>query len=321
MKVTSLVLTAALAAGLAAGPVAAQDAWPTKPITYVAAFGAGSNTDTLGRIVGQKLSESLGVPVVIENKPGATGMIASSYVARAKPDGYTLLGGSIATHSINQSLFPNIDYDSAKGFEPITVLGTNPNVLVVPANSPYKTLADIIADAKANPGKLSYASTGTGTTQHLSGELLQQLAGIKLTHVPYGRSPAITDVMSGEVPMMFEGPSVMQYIQSGKVRPIAVTSKERVASLPDVPTVAETVPGYEMVAWQAVFAPAGTPQPIIDRIYADMAKALKSPEVADKYRKINVEPSGMSPAEFKEYQKAEIAKWADLIKKNNIKVD
>lgn len=317
----ALLWAAALTASLIPAAAGAQDGWPKATITYVSAFGAGSNTDTLGRIVCNKLGQSLGTSVVVENKPGATGMIASTYVSRAEPDGYTLLGGSIATHSINQSLYPKMDYDSVKSFEPITIIGTNPNVLVVPANSPFKTVADIIAAAKKDPGSLTFASTGVGTTQHLSGELLKRLAGVQLTHVPYSRTPPITDVMTGVVPFMFEGPSVMTHVRSGKVRAIAVTSKERLPGMPDIPTVAETVPGYEVIAWQAAFAPAGTPKPIMDRLYREFSTILKQPDVVELLRKANVEPSGITPDEFRAYQQAEIAKWGELIKANDIKLD
>lgn len=313
-----------LIAGLLSGmsQLQAQEAWPTKPITYVAAFPAGSNTDILGRIIAQKLSESLKVPVIVDNKAGATGMVGSAYVARSAPDGYTILGASIASHAINPSMYSNMQYDPIKSFEPITIIGMNANVLVVPANSPYKSVADIIAEAKANPGTLSYASSGLGTTQHLSGELFQKLAGIKMIHVPYARSPALQDVMAGQVPMMFEGPTVFQHILSGKVRALAVTSAKRLPSLPNVPTMSEAgVPGYDIQAWQAIYAPAGVPKPIIQKLYAEISAILKNPEMISRLEKMGVIVSGITPEAFAVFQKAEAEKWGQLIKSAGIKAE
>jgi tripartite-type tricarboxylate transporter receptor subunit TctC len=311
---------ALMTAGLVCSTAQAQDTWPARPITYVAAFPAGSNTDTLGRIVAQKLSEALKVPVVVENKAGATGMVGSAYVAKAAPDGYTLLGASIASHAINPSMYPNIQYDAIKSFEPITIIGMNANVLVVPASSPYKSVADIIAAAKAAPGTLSYASSGLGTTQHLSGELFQKIAGIKLIHVPYARTPAMQDVIAGQVPMMFEGPAVFQHIIGGKVRALAVTSAKRLPSLPNVPTMAESgVPGYEVQAWQAIYALAGVPKPIINKLYGEISKILREPDTVSRLEKMGVTPSGITPEAFAAFQKAEVEKWGQLIRSAGIK--
>lgn len=319
-KYTKLLSGALVAASLAGGSALAQDAWPSRPITYVAAFPAGSNTDTLGRVVAQKLSEKLKVPVVVDNRAGATGMVGSSYVAKAAPDGYTLLGASIASHAINPSMHANMQYDPIKSFEPITIIGMNANVLVVPANSPYKSVADIIAAAKANPGTLGYASSGLGTTQHLSGELFQKIAGIKMIHIPYARSPALQDVIAGQVPMMFEGPTVFSHIQSGKVRALAVTSPKRLASLPNVPTMIEAgVPGYEIQAWQAIYVPAGVPKPIVQKLYTEIAAILKDPDTVARLEKMGVTPSGMAPEAFAAFQKSEVEKWGQLIRAAGIK--
>ena len=319
-KYTKLLSGALVAASLAGGSALAQEAWPSRPITYVAAFPAGSNTDTLGRVVAQKLSEKLKVPVVVDNRAGATGMVGSSYVAKAAPDGYTLLGASIASHAINPSMHANMQYDPIKSFEPITIIGMNANVLVVPANSPYKSVADIIAAAKANPGTLGYASSGLGTTQHLSGELFQKIAGIKMIHIPYARSPALQDVIAGQVPMMFEGPTVFSHIQSGKVRALAVTSPKRLASLPNVPTMIEAgVPGYEIQAWQAIYVPAGVPKPIVQKLYTEIAAILKDPDTVARLEKMGVTPSGMAPDAFAAFQKSEVEKWGQLIRAAGIK--
>ena len=319
---TRLLSSALVAVGLASGTAQAQDAWPSRPITYVAAFPAGSNTDTLGRIIAQRLSERLKVPVVVDNKAGATGMVGSAYVAKAPPDGYTMLGASIASHAISPSMHTTTQYDPVKSFEPITIIGMNANVLVVPANSPYKTVADIIAAAKASPGTLAFASSGIGTTQHLSGELFQKLAGIKMIHVPYAKTPALQDVIAGQVPMMFEGPTVFSHILNGKVRAIAVTSPKRLAALPNVPTMAEAgVPGYEIQAWQAIYVPAGVPKPIVNRLYTEIAAILKEPDTLARLEKMGVTPSGMTPEAFAAFQKAEVEKWGQLIKSAGIKPD
>jgi tripartite-type tricarboxylate transporter receptor subunit TctC len=242
--------------------------------------------------------------------------------AKAPPDGYTLLGASIASHAIAPSMAASLPYDPLKAFEPITIIGTNANVLVVPANSPFKSVADIVAAAKASPGTLSYASSGIGTTQHLSGELFQRIAGIKLIHVPYARTPALQDVITGHVPMMFEGPTVFQHILGGRVRALAVTSPRRLAALPNVPTMIEAgVPGYEVQAWQAIYAPAGVPKPIIHRLYTELAAILKQPDTLAKLENMGVTPSGITPEAFAVYQKSEVEKWGQLIRAAGIKAD
>ena len=237
-------------------------------------FPAGGTTDILARLIGQKLGPVLGTTIVVDNKGGAGGSVGSEMASRAAPDGYTILGGTISSHAINVSLYPKIGYDPIKSFEPITLIGTNPTVLVVNQASPYKTLADVIAAGKAKK-PLTGASAGSGTSQHLSLELLKARAGIDITHIPYkGSGPAIQDVMAGQVDMMFDTTVVAgPHIESGKLRALAVSSAKRVPSLPNVPTVAESgVPGYEVVSWQAIFAPAGTPKPIVDRLHNEIAQ-------------------------------------------------
>lgn len=311
-------------AGVAMKLADAQDHWPSKPITYVVPFPAGGTTDTLARLISQGLGQALGTTVIVENRPGAGGNIGSDYVAKAAPDGYTILGGTISSHSINASLYPKMPYDPVKSFTPITLIGTNANVLVVNAASPFRSVKDIVAAAKAKPDSLSFASAGNGTSQHLAGELFKGMTGIRMTHVPYkGSGPAIQDVMAGQVPMMFDTTVVAaQHIQSGKLRALAVTSANRVKSLPDVPTMAEAgVPGYELQSWQAIFAPANTPKPIVDRLYKELAAIIKSPEMQDRLEKLGMEPSAMSPEQLAEFQRNEIAKWAKVVKAANIKVD
>ncbi|HEX8884941.1 MAG TPA: tripartite tricarboxylate transporter substrate binding protein [Noviherbaspirillum sp.] len=327
MQVARRTLIAASLSALALSaivlPAQAEDKWPSKPITYVVPFPAGGTTDILARLIGQKLGPALGTNVIIDNRPGAGGNIGSELVARAAPDGYTIMGGTISSHSINASLY-KLSYDPLKSFAPITLIGTNANVLVVNPASPFKSVKELIAAAKAKPASLSFASAGNGTSQHLSAELFKTMTGIDMVHIPYkGSAPAIQDVIGGQVPLMFDTTVVAgPFIQSGKVRPLAVTSAKRVASLPDVPTMAEAgVPGYEVVSWQAMFAPAGTPSAIVQRLQTEVAAILKQPDVQERLAKLGVEPSGMAPQQLAEFQAAEIAKWAKVVKAANVKVD
>jgi tripartite-type tricarboxylate transporter receptor subunit TctC len=319
---------ASLAGSLGTLPALAQGSWPTgKAITYLVPFPAGGTTDILGRLISQQLATVLGTSVVIDNKGGAGGSIGSEIASRAAPDGYTLLGGTISSHAINVSLYPKIGYDPIRSFSPVTLIGTNPVVLVVNANSPYKNLKDVMAAAKAKTGGLSSASAGAGTSQHLSLELLAFKSGVKFTHVPYkGSGPAIQDVIGGQVDMMFDTTVVAApHIQSGKLRAIAVTSAKRLASMPDVPTVAESgVPGladFEVVSWQAVFVPAGTPAPVIDKLHTEIRKILAQPEMQAKLKGFGMEPADLTTTQIAAFQKAEVDKWAQVIKAANIKVE
>jgi tripartite-type tricarboxylate transporter receptor subunit TctC len=301
----------------------AQDKWPSKPITYIVPFPAGGTTDVLARLIGQKLGPALGTTIIIDNKGGAGGSVGSEMAARAAPDGYTLLGGTISSHAINVSLYPKIGYDPVKSFEPISLIGTNPTVLVVNQASPYKSLQDIIAAGKAKK-PLTSASAGSGTSQHLSLELLKAKAGIDITHIPYkGSAPAISDVMGGQVDMMFDTTVVAgPHIESGKLRALAVTSAKRVPSMANVPTVAESgVPGYEVVSWQAIFAPAGTPRPIVERLHAEIGKILREPDMQERLGKLGMQGADMTIDQFSAFQKAEVAKWAQVIKSANIKLE
>lgn len=320
----------AAAASLAAGalPAFAQGAWPTgKAITYLVPFPAGGTTDTMGRLISQKLGAALGTSVVIDNRGGAGGSVGSELASRAAPDGYTMLGGTISSHAINVSLYPKIGYDPIRSFAPVTLIGTNPVVLVVNAASPYKTLKDVLEASKAKAGGLSSASAGTGTSQHLSLELLAYKSGVKFTHVPYkGSGPAIQDVIGGQVDMMFDTTVVAApHIQSGKLRAIAVTSAKRLASMPDVPTIAESgiqgLGDFEVVSWQAIFVPAGTPAPIVERLHKEIRTILAQPDMQEKMKGFGMEPADLTTAQIAAFQKAEVDKWAQVIKAANIKVD
>ena len=326
MQRRSLMLSAiALAITSGLTPAAwAQDKWPVKPVTYIVPFPAGGTTDILGRLIGQKLGPVLGTTIVVDNRGGAGGSVGSEIASRAPPDGYTLLGGTISSHAINVSLYPKLGYDPIKSFSPVALIGTNPVVLIVGQNSPYKTLQDVLAAAKAKPKTISSASAGSGTSQHLALELLAYKSGTQFIHVPYkGSGPAIQDVIGGQVDMMFDTTVVAgPHIQSGKVRALAVTSARRLDSLPNVPTVAESgVPGFEVLSWQAVFAPAGTPKPIVDRLHAEIVKILQLPEMQERLKTLGMQPSAMTIEQITAFQKAEVDKWAQVIKAANIKLE
>ena len=313
-------------AAAAAGPQAwAQGSWPTgKSITYLVPFPPGGNTDTLARLIAPLLSTALGTPVVIDNKGGAGGSVGSAIAARAAPDGYTILGGTISSHAINVSLYAKLDYDPVKSFLPVAMLGSGPLVLAVNAASPYKTLNEVLAASKAKAGGLSSASPGAGTSPHMAMELLAFQSGVKFTHVPYkGSGPAVQDLLGGQVDMMFDTTLIVgPHIQSGKLRPIAVSSSKRLDSLPEVPTIAEAGQrGFDMGSWQAVFVPAGTPRPIVDRLHAEIMKAIATPEVQARLKGFGMVPSDMTPAQLGEYQKSEVDKWAKVVKAAGIKAE
>ena len=321
---TALASAAATAAGALALPGWALDKWPSKPVSYIVPFPAGGTTDILGRLIGQKLGPVLGTTIVVDNKGGAGGSVGSEIASRAPADGYTLLGGTISSHAINVSLYPKLAYDPVKSFSPVVLIGSNPVVLVVGQNSPYKTLQDVLAAAKAKPKTLSSASAGSGTSQHLALELLGFKSGTQFIHVPYkGSGPAIQDVIGGQVDMMFDTTVVAgPHIQSGKVRALAVTSAKRLESLPHVPTVAESgLPGFEVVSWQGIFVPAGTPKPIIEQLHTEIQKILKQPEMQDRLKALGMQPSAMTTDQVAAFQKAEVEKWAQVIKAANVKLE
>ncbi len=324
----SLAAVATLAVGAPPSLAFAQNTWPTgKAITYLVPFPAGGTTDVLGRLIAQQLGTALGTSVIIDNRGGAGGSVGSEIASRAAPDGFTLLGGTISSHAINVSLYPKIGYDPIKSFAPVTLIGTNPVVLVVNQASPYKTLKDVIdaSKAKAASGGLSSASAGTGTSQHLSMELLAYKSGVKFTHIPYkGSGPAIQDVIGGQVDMMFDTTVVAgPHIQSGKLRAIAVTSAKRLASMPNVPTVAESgvsgLQDFAVESWQAIFVPSGTPQPIVDSLHNEIRTILAKPDMQEKMKNFGMEPADLTTAQIAAFQKSEVEKWAQVIKAANIK--
>ena len=323
MKPTKRIFIALFAALCAVSVTTfSQDKWPSKPIKYIVPFPPGGTTDILARLISAKLGTVLGQPVLVENKAGAGGNIGSDFVAKSAPDGYTILGGTISSHAINVSMYKDMPYDPVKDFVPITLIGTNANVLIVDPKNPAKNVQELIAQAKAKPGAMSFASAGNGTSQHLSGELFKAMAGLQMEHIPYkGSAPAIQDVMGGQVPMMFDTTVVAApHIKAGSVRALAVTSAKRVRGMENIPTLAEAgVPGYQLVSWQGIFAPAGTPKEIVQRLNMELVKIIGMPDVRERLDMLGVEPVANTPDEFATFQRAEITKWAKVIKDANIK--
>jgi tripartite-type tricarboxylate transporter receptor subunit TctC len=311
-------------AGAIGVPLAAlaQPAYPVKPVRIIVPFSAGGVADALPRIVGEKLAQKWGQPVVIENKVGASGNIGMAEGARAAPDGYTLVLAPTGNLTVNPSLFPNLPFDTHKDLVPVTLLAESQNVLVVHPSVPAKSFLDLISYAKANPDKLSFASPGEGSGAHLAGELLKIDAGIQALHVPYkGIAPAVNDLLGGTVTMMFAGIStILPHVKGGKLNAIAIASPRRNPQLPDVPTVAESgLPGFDVTSWYGIVVPAGTPQAVVQKVQRDMAEALASEDVKAKLAGLGLDPVGNTPDAFDKVIKAETRKWTDIVRKANIK--
>jgi tripartite-type tricarboxylate transporter receptor subunit TctC len=309
-----------LAASLAA-PAFAQSEWPSaKPITYVVPFTPGGSTDVVGRAIAEKLSVALKQSVVVDNRPGQGGGIGASYVAKAAPDGYTLFGGTISTHAINASLYKNLSYDPVKDFEPVALVAFLPNVLLVDPNAGVNSVQDLIALLKRDPKRRTFASSGSGTSTHLAGEMFADLIGVPLTHVPYkGTPPAMVDVAAGQVTFMFDQmTAALPLLQAGKLKLLAVTTAKRIALAPSTPTMIEAgVPGFEMSSWQAIYAPKGTPRPIVQRLSQEIQKALKQSDVQAKLgQQMGMEIVGGGPDELAALMSKEIPRWAALVRKS-----
>ncbi|PWC30760.1 Bug family tripartite tricarboxylate transporter substrate binding protein [Teichococcus aestuarii] len=315
--------------GLAALPLAApalraQEAWPSRPIRMVVPFGAGTSTDIMTRLVSVPMSKTLGQPVVVENRAGAGGVVGSDGVAKAAPDGYTLCMGSIASHSVNVSLMPNMPYDVLRDFTPISLVTEAPNLLVISPKVPAKTLPEFIAWAKQQRGGVSYASAGNGTSSHLAGELLKLRTGAPLEHVPYrSGAQAVTDVMAGNVPMIvYQVTAVLPFVREGTLRALASTSAARLELTPEIPTAIEQgIAEFDVAAWHGLFAPASLPAPVRDRIYGALKAALDSPELRAQLREQGLQPVGMAPAEFRPWLEADIAKWREVVRVSGARAD
>lgn len=316
------LLFAVFFAGLLA-PASAQQPYPDRPIRIVVPYAAGGAADAVGRILGQAMSEDLGQPVVIENRAGADGNIGAEAVSKSSPDGYTLLLGDVGNLTMGPAIRKTTPYDAIKDFIPISQLVSAPNLLVVHPSLPVNTFQEFINYARAHPKKVNYASSGTGGSAHLAGELLKSATGIDIVHVPYkGASAALNDVLRGDVQSMFGLSVVLPQVKAGKLRALAVTGPSRMESLPDVPTVAESgFPGFEATAWYGLLAPAGTPEPVVSRLHQSVAKALSSPPLREKLQASGNAVVGSTPAEFASYIKLEKAKWTRIVDAAGIKVD
>ena len=317
----ALSLAAPLGLGLLSSTSASAQAYPNRPIRLVVTFPTGGAPDILARLFSEKAQ--LGQPVVIDNKPGAGGNIGSDIVAKSAGDGYTLVMGTVGTHSINGSLYEKMPYDMVKNFSPISLIASAPNLLVVNNDLPVKTVNELIAYMKANPNKLSFGSPGIGTSVHMSGELFKSMTGTSMTHVPYkGRQFFLPDLLGGSIQLVFDNmPSALPMAKEGKIRAIAQTTAKRSPAAPDVPTVAESLPGFEATTWFAMFAPANTPKPIIDKLNAEVVRVFKLPEVTERLKTLGLDPVLSTPDELGKYQATEIVKWSKVVKESGAKAE
>jgi len=317
------VTSMALGAVAGAQAQSAAQAYPNKPIRIVVTFTSGGAPDIIARLLGERFTAAWGQPVIIDNKPGSGGNIGADFVAKAAPDGYTMVVGTVGTHSINGALYAKMPYDMVKDFSPVSLLATTPNMLVVHNDVPARTVKELI-DLGKREGKMSFASSGSGTSIHVSGELFKSMTGIDMTHIPYkGRASALPDLLGGRVTMMFDNmPSSLPLVREGKLRALGVTSLNRSAAAPEIPTIAESgLPGFEAVSWFAMFAPPGTPKPVVDKIQAEINRILKMPEVAKRLTDIGLEPVGSTPEDLAAYQRSEIVKWAKVVKDSGAKAE
>lgn len=321
-QVTTIFQVGVLAAGLTAGTAIAQS-WPSKPITLVVPFATGGTTDVLARAVGQELSKSLGQSVIVENKGGAGATLGADYVAKAKPDGHTLLMGAVH-HTIATSVYKKLGYDFQKDFAPVTTVALVPNVLVVGPGIPAKNVAELLALAKASPGKYTYGSNGNGTGQHLIGSQFEKSAGVQLLHVPYkGSGPLTIDLLGGQVDMSFDTiPPVLSHIKSGKLRPLAVTTAKRSPALPNVPTLDEAgLKGFDQGTWFGVLAPAATPKEIVARLNTEIVKIVKTPEFKKRMEELGAESIGNTQAEMAAQIKSDTERYANLVKEAKVTIE
>ena len=324
MQMSAYLIPIALAGMIAGGSVTAQD-YPSRPIRLVVGFPPGGGTDVMARLVTPRMTEAWGQQVVIDNRAGATGIIGTDLVAKAAPDGYTLLMGHVATNAIAWSLFAKLPFDPAKDFAPITRVSSVPHVLVVHPSVDVHSVKDLIALAKSKPGQLTFPSAGNGSTPHLAGEIFKTMTGINLIHVPYkGTGQSLQDLLGGQVQVGFDTTAAeITYVKAGRLRPLAVTTSKRIRSLPDVPTVAESgVPGYEVTTWYGLFAPAGTPPAVVRKIYTETARIVRLPDVKERLDGMGTEETtNASPEEFAALVKTDIAKYAKVVKAAGLRID
>jgi tripartite-type tricarboxylate transporter receptor subunit TctC len=317
-----LALLVGVGAAVQVRPAHASD-YPSKPIRLVVPFPAGGPTDVTARVVAQALSKGIGQQIVVDNRAGAGGNVGAEIAANAPADGYTVFFATGGTHGINPSLYKRVPYDPVKSFDPVILVSTSPNVFVAHPRFPANTMAELIAYAKANPGKVNYATAGAGTTTHMSAELLRSLTGIDITHVPYrGSAPAMNDLLAGQVELMVDGlPSAMPHIRAGSIKALGLTTAKRIESAPDIPAIAETVPGYEAVAWFAFLVPAGTPKDVIAKLNEEANRALASDEVKRRYAELGSDPAGGPPEKLQALIGAELAKWAGVVRATGAQVE
>jgi len=319
-----LLIGAALTALLAlSATTAIAQSFPAKPVKIIVPSTPGDGSDILARSIAQKLTERWGQSVIVENRPGAGGVVGTEASAKSPADGYTVIMGNAGSHAINQALYPKLSYDVVRDFAPITLVASAPNVFVVNPSVPARTVAEFIALAKKEPGKYSFASGGNGSSAHLNGEMLKSFAGIEMTHVPYkGSSPAITDVIAGQVQLMIGNlPPILPFIKSGKVRALGVTTTTRFAATPDVPPISETVPGYESLAWFGLFAPAATPKDILTKWHGDVVAVLALPEIRERVAQLGFDVVGNTPEAYAALVRGDIAKWQKVVKASGAKAD
>lgn len=322
-KIVLLLTLGCAIAGVARAQADKAESFPQKPIRVIAPFPPGSAGDIVPRIIGQYLGEELKQNIVIENRPGAGGNIAAETVKNGTPDGYTLMLVTVGTHAINKSLYSKLPYDPVKDFAAVVMVGSSPNILVVTPSLAANSVKELIALAKAKPGGLNFSSSGSGTSVHLSGEMLNVLAGVKTVHVPYrGAAEAMTDLMAGRVQFMFAtASSALPFVRSGKVRALAVTSPQRHATLPDVPAMSEYVPGFEVTGWYGFVAPAKTPANIVNKLNAGFVKVLKTKELRERLAAQGIDPLTSTPEEFGAHIRNEVVKWGKVVKASGAKVD
>lgn len=319
-----LLAGAGLGVTVASLPGFAQAPWPNRPLRMIVPFPSGGTADVLGRLMAQRLSDAIGQSIVVDNRPGAAGNLGSELAAKSPADGYNLFYATIGTHGgINQALYPKLPYDPVKDFAPIALAHTLANVLIVNSDMPVKSVAELIAWLKANPGKANFASSGNGGISHLGAELFKAMTGTQMTHVPYkGGAAALTDLIAGRVQLMFEtAPNALTHYRAGKVRALAVSSAKRASSAPELPTIGDTVPGYEVTTWTALYAPAGTPREVVQRLAAEMAKLAKAKDYQERLTQIGSDAPESSPEHLAAFMQSEAAKWGKVVKDTGAKID